>query len=148
RALTASGRNQVVRCFEKAVVNFCGLDEVHDVDGPCLFERRRLEIVLGDDDEAAFLVLVALDEIFPGHGVPVTLAHPLEPHRRLVARVEHAEMRPVIAGGRVQLDRDVHEPERERALPESTHVYSRLFRSFSAWTQSSTSRPCSWPLWR
>src|SRR5262249_59987579 len=72
---------------------------------------------------AALLVLVALDEIFPGDRMAVADAHALEPDRGFVSRVEQAEVRPVIADRRVQLDGDVHQAERDRAFPESSrHV--------------------------
>ena len=52
-------------------------------------------------------------------------------HRRLVLRVQHAELRPVIADRRVQLDRDVDEAERDRSLPErARHVSSAQTSDF------------------
>ena len=80
--------------------------------------RRGLEIFLREDDEVALRVLVALDEVFPGDRVAVADADALELDRRLVLRVQHPELRPVIAHRRVQLDRDVDEAERNRPLPE------------------------------
>ena len=118
RALAALGRHQVVRRLEEAIVDLVGLDEVDDVDGARLLERRRLEVLLRQDDEVALLVLVALDEVFPGDRMAVAHADALELHRRLVLRVQHAEARAVIAHRRVQLDRDVDEAERDRSFPE------------------------------
>ena len=63
-------------------------------------------------------VLVALDEIVPRDRLAVADAHALELHRRLVLRVQHAEMRPMIAHRRVQLDRNVDQTERDRAFPQ------------------------------
>ena len=70
RALAALGRDQVVGRLEEPIVDLVGLHEVDDVDGARLLERRRLEVFLGEDDEAALRVLVALDEIFPRDGWP------------------------------------------------------------------------------
>src|SRR5262249_60102387 len=81
-ALAALGRYQVVGAFEKPIVDLFGLDETTDVYRPALFERRRLEIFLRQDNEAAFLVLEAFDELLPRHGLPFTLTDALEAHRR------------------------------------------------------------------
>src|SRR5262249_39382851 len=94
------------------------LDEVDDVDGSCLFECRRLEVFLCDDDEAALLVFVAFDEVFPGHQVTVANADSLEADRRVVLCMQHAEPRSVIPHRGVQLDRNTHETEGYRTLPE------------------------------
>ena len=83
-----------------------------------LFERDGLQVFLGQDDEAPFLVLVTLDEIFPRHRLPFALAHALVPHGRLVPRVQHAELRTVVANGGMQFDRDGHQPERNGAFPD------------------------------
>src|SRR5207237_4035110 len=91
-----------------------------DVHGPRFFDRRRLEIFLGEDDEASLLVLVALDEILPSHSVAIANAHALEPHGRLVFHMKHAEPRAVVPYGGVQLDRNVDEAERNRSLPKSS----------------------------
>ena len=53
--LAALRRHQVVRRLEKPIVDLVGLDEVDDVDGARLLERRRLEVFLGEDDEVALL---------------------------------------------------------------------------------------------
>ena len=119
RALAGFRRHQVVRRLEEPVVDLLGLHEVEDVDRPRFLDRGRLKIVFGDDEEAALLVLEALDEILPRHRMAVADAHALEAHRRFVFRMQHAEVRPMIANRRVQLDRDVDEAEGERALPES-----------------------------
>src|SRR5204862_7361825 len=66
RALATLRRHEVVRTLEEAVVDFLGLDEAADVDRTALFERGRTEIFLRQDDEAAFLVLIAVAELLPG----------------------------------------------------------------------------------
>jgi hypothetical protein len=47
----------------------------------------------------------------------VAYADALEFHRRFVFGVEHPEARPMVAHRRVELDRDVHQTERDRTLP-------------------------------
>src|SRR5262249_60338951 len=110
-----------------------------DVHRPRLVERGGPEIVFRQDDEAPLLVLVALDEIFPGDRLPIANADPLELDRGLVGRVQHPELRAMVANRRVQLDRNVDEAERNRTFPEcSSHEIQLLrFSSFSASNQSS-----------
>ena len=110
-------RLQVVGRLEVALIDVLGIDEVEDVDGLGLLEGGRLEVVLGQDDELPLLVLVALDEILPADRLAFGLADALVVHRRLVFRVQQPESGTVIARRAVQLDRDVHQPERNRALP-------------------------------
>ena len=52
-SLGALCRLQVVRGFEIPLVDLSRIDEVEDVDRLRLFERRRLEVVLREDDELA-----------------------------------------------------------------------------------------------
>jgi len=59
-------RQQVVGRLEVPVVDGVRLDELLNLDGLRLLERRRAEVVLRQRDEAPLLVLVALDEVFPG----------------------------------------------------------------------------------
>ena len=111
-------RRQVVRRFEIAIVDLVGLDEVQDVDRAILAERGRLQVFLRQHDEAALLVLEALDEILPRDRFTFALADALVAHRRLVSRVQHAELGPVIADGGVQLDGNRDETERNGAFPD------------------------------
>src|SRR5262245_2731932 len=83
-ARAARGRRQVVRRFEEAIVDLIGLDEVDDVHRPGLVQRGSLEVLLRQHDEAAFFVLVAFDQIFPGHRLAVAHVHPLQPHPRII----------------------------------------------------------------
>ena len=80
-ALAALRRHQEVRALEEAIVDVFRLDEGADVDRPALLERRGLEILLRQHDEAAALVLVAFDELVPGDRLVLALADPLEAHR-------------------------------------------------------------------
>ena len=92
-ALAALGGNEVVGRLEEAIVDLVRLDEAADVDGAGLLERGRLEVFLRQDDEAALLVLVALDQLFPRDRLALARADALELHRRLVLGVQHAEAR-------------------------------------------------------
>ena len=72
--------HEVVRTLEETIVDFLRLDEAADVDRAALFEGGRAEIFLRQDDEAAFLVLVALDELLPGDRLSFARADTLEAH--------------------------------------------------------------------
>jgi hypothetical protein len=94
RALAALRWREVVGGLEESVVDLVALDEAADVDGARLFEGGRLKVFLRQDDEAALLVLVALDELFPGHRLAFAGAHALKLNRRLIGPVQHTEARP------------------------------------------------------
>ena len=111
---------QVVRRLEVALVHLVWVDEVQDVHRLRLLQCRGLEIVLGEDDELALLVFVALDQIFPADRLAFGLADALVVHGRFVFGVQQAKLRPVIARRAVQLHRNVHQPERDRAFPHCT----------------------------
>ena len=119
-ALASLRRHEIIRRFEESIVDFLGLHEVENIDRPRLLECRRSKVLLRHHNEAALLVLKALDEIFPRDRFAVADAYALEPHRRLVLRVQHPEVRTMIANGSVQLDGDVHEAEGERSFPEGS----------------------------
>ena len=109
---------QVIRGLEIPLVDLLRVDEVDDVDRLRLLERRGLEVVLRQDDELPLGVLVALDEIFPRDRLAFLLADALVAHRLFVLRVQQPEFRPVIARRAEQLDRDIHQAERERSFPD------------------------------
>src|SRR5438445_12177921 len=117
-AFAALCRHEIIRGFEKSIVDRLGLDEVDDVDRARLFERGGLKVLLRHHDEVALLVFEPLDQILPGHRLAVAHAYALELPRRLVFRVQHAELRSVIANRRMQFDWDIHQPERDRSLPK------------------------------
>ena len=101
-----------MRRFEKTIVDLLGLDEIDDIDRPCLLERRRLEFVFRHDDELALGELVAFDEIPQATGVSRARTR-VETHRRPILRMEHAELRPMISNRGMQFNRDA--PDRTRA---------------------------------
>jgi hypothetical protein len=110
-AFAALGGKKVVGGLEEPVVDLIGLDEVDNVDGLCLFDGGSLEVFLGQDDEVTLRVLVALDQVLPGYRMAVADADAFESNRRLVACVQHAEVRPVTSYRRMELDRDVDQSE-------------------------------------
>ena len=119
-ALGSLSRQQVVRRLEITLVDRVGIDEIENVDRLRLLQRRGPEVVLRQDDELSFFVLVALDQIFPGHRFALALAHALVVDRRFILRVEQPEARTVVAHGRMELDGDVDEAERDCAFPDRT----------------------------
>ena len=118
RVLRALLRRQVVGRLEVPIVDVVAFHEIHDRDRLVLVHRGGLQIFLRQDDVAALFVLEAFDEVLPGHRLPLPLAHPLVPHRRLVARVQHPEFGTVIADGCVQLHGNRDESEGNRAFPD------------------------------
>ena len=118
RVLSALLRRQVIRGFEVAIVDLVGVDKIHDADRLVLVEGRRFQILLGQDDKLPSLVFEALDEIFPGNRLAFPLADAFIPHRRFVARVQHPELRPMIAHGSVQFHGNRDETKRNRAFPD------------------------------
>jgi len=76
--------NQIVRRLEEARVDLVLAHEVDDVDGLRRVERGLLEVVIGEHDELAFLVLVALHDLAPRYGLAVGGADPLVFDRRHV----------------------------------------------------------------
>jgi hypothetical protein len=121
--LTALPGCEVVGFVEEAIVDCIGLDEIEDLDALGFLERRGGEVLFGQHHESSLLVLVALDEILPGHFLPVLLAHPLEIDRRAILGVQHSKMRPVLANRRVHLDRNVHETEGKRTAPDCSRHF-------------------------
>ena len=109
---------QVVRRLEIAIVDLVGLDEVKDVDRAIFTERGRLQVFFCENDEMPLFVLEAFDEVFPRDRFTFALADALVAHRRLVPRMQHAELRPVIADRRVQLDGNGDKAERYGAFPD------------------------------
>ena len=95
-----------------------GFHEVLDLDRLRLLQGRRAEVVLRQRDEAALLVFVAFDEVFPGDRLAFALAHPFVADGRFVGGMQQAEAGPAVAHRGVQFDGDVDEAEREGTLPD------------------------------
>jgi hypothetical protein len=117
-ALAALGRRQVVRRLEEAIVDLFALDEVPDVDRAVLLQRRRFEVFLRQDDEAALLVLVALHQLVPRDRLALARADAFELDGGLVFGVKHPEAGTRVADRGVQLNRDVDETEGDRSFPQ------------------------------
>ena len=122
RVIAGLARNDVVRRFEKSIVDIRGCHKVHDVYAVGLLDGRGAKVLLGEDHEMPLRVLVALDQVGPGHGQALALAHALELDGRPVGGMQHAEAGPVITNGDVQFDRNIDETKRKRSLPDrSSH---------------------------
>src|SRR2546428_5931621 len=127
-------RAQPVGHLEVGEVDVTGGHEVADLDRVRARHPRALEILVGHDDEAAFLVLVALDDVLPvdlhvllGAEAPII-------DRRLVLLVEEAEVElGLTACRRVETDGKRHQPEGDQALPEWPH---------GAYRRRATTPPC------
>ena len=123
RFFTALGRDDVIRSLEVAGVDFIGIHEIHDLDRLRGFDRRGLEVVVGEDDEFAFRILISLDDLFPVHGLAFFLAYALVLNRRQVGLVQEAKAHAFLGlNGGVQSDGNVHEAERESPRPDWTHL--------------------------
>src|SRR6185436_5927610 len=121
RLLTTLRGNQVVRCLEVARIDLVLLHEIEYVDGLRLLEGSRLEIFVGEHDEFAFLVFVALHYLVPGNGLTVGGANALILHRRQICFVQQPETDMIRAHRRLQLYRNVDEAKGQRALPDCGH---------------------------
>ena len=92
----------------------------------------------------ALLVFVALDEILPGDRFTLALADTLVADRRFVSRMQHAELRSMIAHCRVKLDRNRHETKRNGAFPDGArHSASRVCKVYAG-VLSEESRKSDW----
>ena len=85
-------RDQVVGLLEQDRVDLVEVDELHDVDRAAGFHRHLVEVVVGEDDVAVLLVLVALHDVLEGDLFAVLLAHPLVTDPPVVGVVELVEL--------------------------------------------------------
>ena len=88
---------QVIRGFKIPLVDFLGVHEVQNVQRLRLLQGSGLEVVLGEHDELAAFVFVALDEVLPRHWFALRLAHAFVVHRRFVLRMEQPEPGTMVA---------------------------------------------------
>jgi hypothetical protein len=95
------------------------LDERQDVDGLRGLRVGAPEILVGHHHVLVVLVLIALHHLAPGHFLAGGLVDALVADRGEIALVEHrhVELRRALAR-RVQLDRDIDQPEADRPFPE------------------------------
>src|SRR5262249_47484735 len=67
------GRQQIIGALVIALVDFGGIDELNEIDGPLAFETHGLELFRLEEDVGVALDLVALDDVGgldltdPGH---------------------------------------------------------------------------------
>lgn len=113
-------RLEVVRPVEGEQIDLLARHEFDDVDLAALLGWQRIEVLLGEDD-SLLAVVERLVDIGVRHDLAVDLADPLIPDPSAVL-VVHLVQRDVVVFGRgVHLDGDVHESERQRALPDRSH---------------------------
>jgi hypothetical protein len=113
RFLRVFRRHQIVRRLEVAGIDLILLHEVDDVDRLRSFDRRGLEVFIRHDDELAFFVLVAFNDLVPWYRLAVCLADALVFHWREIFFVKQTEADVVSAHRSPQLDWDVDESECE-----------------------------------
>ena len=80
RVLAAFVGCEVVGRLEESIVDLFGFHEVENVDRFVFVQRHGFQIFFRQHDEAALLVFVALDELFPCHRLAFALADALVPH--------------------------------------------------------------------
>jgi len=88
-----------------------------------LFGQRR-DVVVGDDHHLAVVGFVGACDIAVLDDFAVYLAHALVPDAAVVLGMYLVKLDVVVLGRAVHLDRDVDQPERDRALPDRTHSAS------------------------
>ena len=94
-------------------------------------QRQVGEVLVGEDDHLAAAEVVALGDVVVGDLFAADRAGALVPDPAAVVAVHLVEPDVLLLGGRVQLHRDRHQPERDRALPDRPHrpLPSRRVRS-------------------
>ena len=113
-------RHQVVRLVVEDRVDLRGLDELLDFDRLGLLGVERLEFGRLDHDVLIGGDLVALDDVLVGHLLAVGRADPPLLDARVIGVVELVKVHRLARDGAVELDRHVHQSERDRAAPDRT----------------------------
>ena len=80
-----------------------------------------VELLLGDDDPPAGLVLVALADLGERDGLLAGLALPLVLDPAAIGDVDLVELDVPVLGGGVHLHRDVDQPEGDVPTPHGAH---------------------------
>src|SRR5690606_37321013 len=103
-------------------VDHLGRLELHRVDRAGGGERQVGEVLLGEHDHLPPAEVVALRDVVVLDLLTADAADPLIPDAAAVVAVDLVEPDALLLGGRVQLDRDRHQAERDRALPDRPHL--------------------------
>ncbi|SLC93855.1 Uncharacterised protein [Mycobacteroides abscessus subsp. massiliense] len=122
-------RFQVVALVVHQRVELGGGDELQHLDLAAGFGGQARQILIGDDDRAAVFGLVGLVDVPELHDLAAFLAGAFVANPAVVLVVDLMELEVVVLGRAVYLDRDVHQPEGEGALPDGTHIPSMAHRS-------------------
>src|SRR5690606_11408433 len=112
--------HQHIGPFEELRANACQLDETLHFHRFPPFGRGGAQVVLVQDDVAALVVLVGLDDLVPGHLLTGFGIDPLIADGCVVATVQHAEGQVGPALARHERDRHVQQPEGQGAAPDGT----------------------------
>src|SRR5437868_1338490 len=115
-------------------------DERLDLDSPRLPRLHRAELVVGDH-HLLTVEVVAVRDLLPGHLLVLFGAEAPLLDARVVLLMQLVEVEVEVACGRDELDRDVHEPEAERAAPQRSRHRHRLPRLASS--AAIRSSPCA-----
>jgi hypothetical protein len=89
-------------------------NEVLERDRSLPVDLHRLEVLVGEVDELALLVLERLDDLIVRHRFVLELADLLVADWAVVALVDAVELQLVFVDGAVNANRHVDEPERDR----------------------------------
>jgi hypothetical protein len=115
------GRFQVVGPLEDDRVDLARRHELHDLDVLAVRHLQPVELLVGDDDPPAGLVLEALADLGERHDLAARLAPPLVLDPPAVGEVHLVELHVPVLGRRVELDRDVDQPEGDVPAPHRAH---------------------------
>src|SRR5439155_593608 len=118
RLLAAFVRAEVVRLLEVDRVHRRERHELRDVDDLRRLALQRLELLVADADVLVLRELVPADERRAVHDLVADRAEVLEFDAGAALGVEQVERDGLRRGGRVELDRDRDQPERDRPGPD------------------------------
>ncbi len=118
-AFGLGGRFGVVRTLEDGERDLACLHERIDLDGLRARGKGGLDLVLRDDDVVAVRLLDALDDVLGFQVLAGALVVALVADRIEAATVEPVEVDAGVLLGRIDGHGDVHEPEADRAFPDS-----------------------------
>src|SRR3954454_5403928 len=110
-------RLEVVGLLEVDGVDLVLVDELQHLDLAAGGQGKFLEVLLGEDDQLTVGQLVALGDVAVLDLFTVDRADPLVLHPAAVDDVDLVEPDVLVLGGRVELDADADEAERNRPAP-------------------------------
>ncbi len=111
-------RLQEVTTVEQHRVDFPGRDELQYLDLAAALLGQGGNIVVGDHHHLPVVGLVGPGDVAVLDHLAVRLTNALVADAPVVLGVHLMEFDVVVLGGAVHLNRDVHQPERNRTLPD------------------------------